>query len=140
MCCMKSRHDVLESNFSLWFSKSTDHSLEIKIFYVQLQKLHCMRFLLNSGMCFGISFSSDDSNAFRLLVLIKGKDHCRLLYLLTNDFVTTILKWSKEIELPGFLYTTWLSQWQCRWDWKISSNKVWICFYDLVDMQTFFDW
>ena len=26
MCCIKSRHGVLESNFSLWYSTSTDHS------------------------------------------------------------------------------------------------------------------
>ena len=56
----------------------------------------------------GISFCSDDTSAFRLLVLLKGKDYCRLLYLPINDFATTILKSSKEIELPSFVYTMWL--------------------------------
>ena len=69
-----------------------------------LQKLHRMRFLLNSGKCVGISISSDHSSAFRLLVLLKGKDRCRLLYLPINDFATAILKSSKEIELPSFVY------------------------------------
>ena len=32
------------------------------------------------------------------------------------------------------------SEWQCRWDRRTSSNKIWICFYNLVDMQPFFDW
>ena len=70
------------------------------------QKLHRMRFSLNSSI--RVTFGSDDSNAFHLLVLLKGKDCCQLLYLPIHDFATTILKSSKEIELPGFVYTTWL--------------------------------
>ena len=68
-----------------------------------LQKLHRKHFSLNSGMCVGISFGSDDSSAFHLLVLLKGKDRCRLLYLPMNDFATAISKSSKEIELPSFV-------------------------------------
>ena len=72
------------------------------------QKLHRMRFSLNSGNRVNISFGSDDSSAFCLLVLLKGKDCCQLLYFPMNDFATTILKSSKEIQLPGFVYTMWL--------------------------------
>ena len=54
------------------------------------QKLHRMRFLLNSGMCDGISFGSDGSSVFHFLVLLKGKDRCQLLYLQMNDFATPI--------------------------------------------------
>ena len=41
-----------------------------------LQKLHRMPFFLTSGMCVGISFASDDSSDFRLLVLFKEKNRC----------------------------------------------------------------
>ena len=101
--------------------------------------LHRMRFSLNSGMCVGISFGSNDSSDFRLLALLKGKDRRRLLYLPVNDFATKILKSSEEIELPSFVTQCDYTQWQCRWDQKTSSNKIWTCFYDLVDMQPFFD-
>ena len=70
-----------------------------------LQKLHRMRFLVNPGMFVGISFGSDDSSAFYLLVLLKGNGRWRLLYLRINDFATTIFKSSKKIELPSFVYT-----------------------------------
>ena len=37
MCCIKSRHVLLESNFSLWCSTSADHRLDkIQMFYDQL--------------------------------------------------------------------------------------------------------
>ena len=37
MGCIKSRHGALESNFSLWYSTSTDHrSDKIQMFYGQL--------------------------------------------------------------------------------------------------------
>ena len=65
-----------------------------------------MHFSLNSGMCVGISLGSDDSSAFCLLVLLKGKDRCWLLNLPINDFETTILKSSKEFELLSFVYAT----------------------------------
>ena len=45
-----------------------------------------MHFLLNSSMCVGISSRGDDSSAFCLLVLHKGKDHCWLLYLSNQRF------------------------------------------------------
>ena len=96
--------------FSLpMYSTSTDHGSDnIQIFYGQL--LHfCKNCIACTSpwflACFAISFSSDDSSAFRLLVLLKGKDSCRVLYLPINDFATTILKLSKEIELTSFAYT-----------------------------------
>ena len=100
MCSIKSRHGVLESNFSLWYSTSTDHrSDKIQKFLWSapsfLPKLHGMRYSLNSGMSVGISF----------IVLLKGKDCYGLLYLPINDFATTILKSSKEIEVPSFVDT-----------------------------------
>ena len=73
-----------------------------------LQKLHRMSLSLNSGIRVGISFGSDESSTFRLLVLLKGKDHCWLLYLPIIDFATKTLKSSKEIELPRSVYTMWL--------------------------------
>ena len=109
MSFIKSRHGVLESNFSHWYSTSTDHGSDnIQIFYGQL--LHfCKNCIACTSpwflACFAISFSSDDSSAFRLLVLLKGKDSCRVLYLPINDFATTILKLTKEIELTSFAYT-----------------------------------
>ena len=45
-----------------------------------------MRFSLNSGMCVGVSCGSDDSSAFRMLVQLKGKYRCQLLYLPINNF------------------------------------------------------
>ena len=104
MCYIKSRHGVLESNLYLWYSTSTDHrSDKIEMFYGQL--LHfCKNCIACASMCVGISFGSDDSSAFYLLVLLKGKDRCRLLYLRINDFATAILKSSKKIELPSFVY------------------------------------
>ena len=40
MCCQKSRHGVLESSFSLWYSTSTDHrSDKTEMFYGQLLHL-----------------------------------------------------------------------------------------------------
>ena len=108
------------------------------ISFFHLQKLHHMCFSWNSTMCVGISFGSSDSSAFRLLVLLKGKDCCRVLYLPINNFATTLLKSSKKIELPNLVYSDY-SQWQSWWDRKASSNKIWIFCYDLVDMQPFFD-
>ena len=64
-----------------------------------------MRFSLNSGMRVGISFDSNDSSAFCLLVLLKGKDPCQMVYLPINDFAAAILKSTKQIELPSFVYT-----------------------------------
>ena len=76
--------------------------------------MHRMRFSLNSGMCVGISFGSNDSSDFRLLALLKGKDRRRLLYLPVNDFATKILKSSEEIELPSFVTQCDYTQWQCQ--------------------------
>ena len=104
-----------------------------------LQKLYHMRFSLNSGICVGISFGSDDYSAFHLLILLKGKDSCQLVYLPINNSVTTFWNQGRKLNYQTF-YTQWdYSEWQCWWDWKTSSNKIWICFYDLINMQPFFD-
>ena len=85
-----------------------------------------MSFSLNSGMCVDISFGSHASSAFSLLVLLKGKDRRQLVYLPINDFPTTILKSKRKLNYQASYTQCDYSQWQCQWDRKISSNKLWI--------------
>ena len=144
MRCIKSRHGVLGSNFSLWFSTSTDHrSDKIQIFYGQL--LHLCKNCITCGsrwipacvLVFPLAVMTPV--LFACLFCSKEK-----IVADCYSFQSKILKqqfWNQARKLNyQALYTQCdYSKWQCRWDWKRSSNKIWFCFYDLVDKQPFFD-
>ena len=129
MCCKKSRHGVLESNFSLWYSSSTDHrSNKIKIFYGQ--HLH---FCKN---CIGCA--SHWIPACVLVFLLAVMTPVLLACLFCSKekivvdcytFKSMILQqqfWNKARELNYQASYTQCnySQWQYQSDQKISSNKI----------------
>ena len=75
---------------SFIFAKIESHALLVKFWHV------CWYFLWQWWLqCF-------------LLACSAQRNCCWLLYLPINDFATAILKSSKEIELPSFVYVMWL--------------------------------
>ena len=141
MCCIKSRHGVLESNFlSLVRNKYRPQvRQDTNVLWSApsfLLKLNGMHFSLNSGMCVGISFGSDDSSAFWLLALLKGIVDCYTFQ--STIFQQQFWNQARKLNYQVLYMLCGYSQSQC-W-WKTSSSKMWICFYDIVDMQPFFDW
>ena len=144
MCRIKSRHGVLESNFSLWYSTSTDNrSDKIQMFHGQF--LHFCKNCIAWASCWIPACVL----VFPLAVMTPGL----FAYLICSKekivadwytFQSTILQqqfWNQASKLNYKASYTQCdySQWQYWWNQKTSSNKIWICFYDPVDMQPFFD-
>ena len=142
MCYIKSRHGVLESNFYLWYSTSTDHrSDKIKMFYGQ--PLH---FCKNCIACASWWIPAC-LLVFPLVVMtpvlftclfcpkgtVAGDCYTFESTILQQQFLNQARKLNYQASYTQCDYS------QCRWHRKTYSNIIWICFYDLVDMQPFFD-
>ena len=119
MCCIKSRHGVLESNFSLWYSTSTDHrSNKIQMFSGQL--LHFCKNCIACASCWipasvlVFPFAVITPVLFACLFCSKEK-----IVAYCYTFQSTILQqqfWNQTRKLNYQASYTQCdySQWQCR--------------------------
>ena len=129
MSCIKSRHGVLENNFSLWYSTSTDHRSDKKqICYGQL-----LHFCKNCIAC-ASSWLPECVLVFPLPVITPVIFACLFCSKekIVNDcytFQSTILQqqfWNqvRELNYQASYTQCEYSQWKCWWYQKTSSNKI----------------
>ena len=112
VCWIKSRHSVLKSNFSLWYSTTTDYlSDKIQMFYGQLFHFckNCItcasRWIPAYVLVFLLAVMTPVLFACLFCPKEKITANC---YTFQSTILQQILKSVKEIELPVFIYLMWL--------------------------------
>ena len=122
MRCIKSRHHVLESNFSLWHSTSTDHRPD-KIKMVYGQFLHFHKNYIACAFCWIPACVMVFPLAVMAPVFFTSL-FCSKEKIVANCYT---FKWmilqhqfksNKEIELPSLVYTRWLFLMAMSMRWK----------------------